>query len=85
VRDVLAKLSSLDLADSAFSVGWAAATSIDHTPVNLWRADDRPAGAPVFNILVLTSFAESLRQTFLDAAAEYGVDIVQTESVRSVR
>ena len=84
VRDVLAKLSSLDLSDTAFSIGWAAATLIDHTSVNLWRTDDTPAELPVFGILVLTSFAESLWQTFLDAAAEYGVDIGRTEGIPPV-
>jgi heterotetrameric sarcosine oxidase gamma subunit len=82
-RDMLAKLSSLDLADTTFPVGRAAATSIDHTSVNLWRAADTPAGVAVFNILILASFADSLWRTFLNAGAEYGVDVVQTESVFS--
>src|SRR5690606_29809921 len=40
-RDALAKMTSLDLHDTVFPVGAAAATSIDHTAVNFWReADD---------------------------------------------
>lgn len=73
VREALAKLSSLDLHDSAFPVGSAAATSIDHTNVSLWRGPDGPGGA-TYDLLVFTSFASSLWNTILDAAAEYGVE-----------
>jgi methylglutamate dehydrogenase subunit D len=74
-RAMLAKLSSLDLHPAAFPIDAAAATSIDHTGVNLWRGNDRPDGQPVFTLLVFATFAESLWRTMLDAAAEYGVDI----------
>ncbi|RWP27632.1 sarcosine oxidase subunit gamma family protein [Mesorhizobium sp.] len=74
-RAMLAKLSSLDLHPTAFPIDAAAATSIDHTAVNLWHGNDRPDGQPVFNLLVFASFAESLWHTMLDSAAEYGVDI----------
>jgi heterotetrameric sarcosine oxidase gamma subunit len=73
-RDALAKVSSLDLHDTVFPVGAAAATSIDHTGVNLWRSADAPDGSPVYSLLVFTSFADSLWHTIVDAAAEYGVD-----------
>ena len=64
-RAMLAKLSSIDLHPSAFPLGAAAATSIDHTSVNLWRGDDcRWAGG--FNLLVFATFAESLWHTMLD-------------------
>ena len=39
-RDVLAKFCSLDLDPSEFPVGTAAATSVDHTAVTLWRGKD---------------------------------------------
>ncbi|MER8441226.1 sarcosine oxidase subunit gamma [Mesorhizobium sp. M1312] len=78
-RTMLAKLSSIDLHPTAFPIGAAAATSIDHTSVNLWRGDDRPDGQAVFNLLVFATFAESLWHTMLDAAAEYGVDIRHSE------
>jgi heterotetrameric sarcosine oxidase gamma subunit len=74
-RAMLAKLSSLDLHPASFPIGAAAATSIDHTSVNLWRGSDLPDGQAVFNLLVFATFAESLWHTMLDAAAEYGVDI----------
>lgn len=74
VRDVLAKVSSVDLHEAVFPVGAAAATSIDHTGVNLWRGPDAEDGSPTYNLLVFTSFADSLWHTLADAAAEYGVD-----------
>ena len=73
VRDAMAKLSSLDLDDTAFPVGAAAATSIDHTGVNLWRAADGPDGNPVYFLLVFSTLADSLWHTIVEAAAEYGI------------
>ena len=73
-RAMLAKLSSIDLHPSVFAVGAAAATSMDHTSVTLWRGKDRD-GQAVFNLLVFATFAESLWHTILDSAAEYGVTI----------
>ena len=73
-RDMLAKVCSLDLHPAVFPVGAAAATSIDHTSVNLWRGDDA-GGEPVFNLLLFSTFAESLWRTLLDSGAEYGVSI----------
>ncbi|WP_136621568.1 MULTISPECIES: sarcosine oxidase subunit gamma [Mesorhizobium] len=73
-RAMLAKLSSIDLHPDAFAVGAAAATSMDHTSVTLWRGGDRD-GLAVFNLLVFATFAESLWHMILDSAAEYGVDI----------
>lgn len=74
VRGALAKVSSIDLHESVFPVGAAAATSIDHTGVNLWRGSDAADGSPVYNLLVFTSFADSLWHTLADAAAEYGIE-----------
>lgn len=71
-RDMLAKLCSLDLHPNVFQIGSAAVTSIDHTSVSLWRDDDNPEGHAVFRVLALSSFAESLWHTILDASAEYG-------------
>ncbi|MEI8699325.1 MULTISPECIES: sarcosine oxidase subunit gamma family protein [unclassified Mesorhizobium] len=80
-RAMLAKLSSIDQHPAAFPTGTAAATSIDHTSVNLWRGYDRPDGQAVFNLLVFATFAESLWRTILDAAAEYGVEIGYSEEL----
>jgi len=73
-RDMLAKVCSVDLHPSVFAVGAAAATSIDHTPVNLWRGADS-SGEAVFHLLVFATFAESLWHTLLDSGAEYGISI----------
>ncbi|TPL02732.1 MULTISPECIES: sarcosine oxidase subunit gamma family protein [unclassified Mesorhizobium] len=79
-RAMLAKLSSIDLHPDVFGVGAAAATSMDHTSVTLWRGKDRNAQA-VFNVLVFATFAESLWHTMLDSAAEYGVTISHSEDL----
>ncbi|RUV20500.1 sarcosine oxidase subunit gamma family protein [Mesorhizobium sp. M7A.F.Ca.MR.245.00.0.0] len=80
-RTMLAKLSSIDLHPTTFPVGAAAATSMDHTSVTLWRGGDRPDGQAVFNLLVFATFAESLWHTVLDSGAEYGVDIRHSEEL----
>lgn len=79
-RAMLAKLSSIDLHPDVFAVGAAAATSMDHTSVTLWRGQDRD-GQAVFSLLVFATFAESLWHTMLDSAAEYGVTIGQSEEL----
>lgn len=79
-RATLAKLSSIDLHADAFAIGAAAATSMDHTSVTLWRGNDRD-GLAVFNVLVFATFAESLWHTMLDSAAEYGVAISHSEDL----
>jgi sarcosine oxidase subunit gamma len=73
-RDMLAKVCSLDLHTEVFPVGAAAATSIDHTPVNLWRGHDVD-GEAAFHLLVFATFAASLWRTLLDSGAEYGIGI----------
>ena len=73
-RDMLAKVCSLDLHPAVFPVGTAAASSIDHTSVNLWRGKD-VGGEATFYLLVFATFAASLWHTLLDSGAEYGVTI----------
>ncbi|CAN7661132.1 sarcosine oxidase subunit gamma [Mesorhizobium sp. LjRoot246] len=80
-RAMLAKLSSIDLHATSFPVGAAAATSMDHTSVTLWRGGDKSDGQAVFNLLVFATFAESLWHTMLDAGAEYGVAISHSEEL----
>lgn len=72
-RQALAKFCSLDLDDTAFPPGAAATTSIDHTAMNIWREADGADGHAVFNMLVFTSFADSLWHTILDSSLEFGV------------
>lgn len=73
-RDLLAKVCSLDLHPAVFPAGAAAATSIDHTAVSLWRGEDS-SGEAVFLLLVFATFAESLWGTLLDSGAEYGIAV----------
>ncbi|QKC93170.1 sarcosine oxidase subunit gamma [Mesorhizobium sp. NZP2234] len=80
-RAMLAKLSSIDLHPDTFAVGTAAATSMDHTSVTIWRGNDRADGQAVFNVLVFATFAESLWHTMLDSAVEYGVNIGHSEEL----
>jgi heterotetrameric sarcosine oxidase gamma subunit len=83
-RDMLAKVCSLDLHPAVFPAGTAAATSIDHTSVNLWRGEDGNGvdrgGEAVFYLLVFATFAESLWHTLLDSGAEYGITINAAEA-----
>ncbi|MBL8582225.1 MAG: sarcosine oxidase subunit gamma [Rhizobiaceae bacterium] len=72
-RDMLAKVCSVDLHPRAFATGAAAATSVDHTGVNLWRRADDAEGA-VFDLIVFSTFAGSLWHTLVDHAAEFGVE-----------
>jgi methylglutamate dehydrogenase subunit D len=83
VRAMMAKLTSVDLHDSVFPIGTAATTSIDHTAVNLWRSENSEDGSPVFNVLVFSSFADSIWHTIVDAAAEYGIEI-ETRTAASI-
>ncbi len=74
-RDALAKLTSLDLHDTVFPVGAAAATSIDHTAVNFWREADDAGGNPAYAMLVFTSFADTLWHLIVESSLEYGVEV----------
>ncbi|WP_353643265.1 sarcosine oxidase subunit gamma family protein [Mesorhizobium sp. WSM2239] len=78
-RDALAKFSSLDLHDAAFAAGTAATTSINHTSVNLWRGADE--AAPVYYVLVFSSFADSLWHTMVDSSLEYGVEVGRLHAI----
>lgn len=80
-REMLAKVSSVDLDPSVFPVGAAAATAIDHTAANLWRAADAVDGSPVFKLLIFSSFANSLWDALVDAAAEYGIEVESPASL----
>lgn len=73
-RAMLAKLVSIDLHAPIFPVGAAAATSMDHTSITLWRGEDSE-GQAVFQLLVFATFAEYLWHAMLDAGAEFGIDI----------
>ncbi len=75
VRDCLCKMLSVDLHADTFKVGDAVSTQMEHMAVNVWRDKD-----DTFNILVFTSFAESLWRAILDHGAQYGVDIEEPKN-----
>lgn len=72
-RDMLAKICSLDLDPAVFGVGAAAVTAIDHTSTVLWRGADEE-GEAVYDLLVFSTFAESLWTLLAASAAEFGLD-----------
>jgi len=72
---MLAKFCSLDLHPKVFPVGAAAASFVDHTAVTLWRGKDGAGATPAFNLLLFSSFAESLWRLFLDSGAEFGMEV----------
>lgn len=74
VRDVLAKGVMLDLHHSVFPPGRAAATSIAHIGVNLWRRED-DAGGAVLEIAVPRSMAGSFWSWLAASAGEFGATV----------
>ena len=75
-HDVKACALGLDLHPAIFPIGGAASTFIDHTNVSIWREADNGEGYAAFGVLMLSTFAESLWHTILDASAEYGAGIL---------
>lgn len=75
LRRVLAKGVNLDLHPSAFAVGDAAATAIAHIGVVLWRLEDLPDGAPVFESALFRSMAGSFWHWLASSAGEYGLGV----------
>ena len=72
VRDVLAKGISIDLHPRAFTTGDVAVTTASHLAVHLWQvADD-----PVYRLLVVRTYFDSLWRWFAASAAEYGCDVL---------
>lgn len=69
-RDALAKFSSLDLHDTVFPAGSAATSAVDHTAVNIWREANGADGDVVFNVLVFSSFADSVWHTIVKLSLE---------------
>lgn len=73
VRDALAKLLPLDLAEEAFPAGSAAATGGNYMPLLVWRP---PGAAAAFRLACYRSYGESLVAAVLDAAREYGCELL---------
>jgi methylglutamate dehydrogenase subunit D len=72
VRDVLAKGVSIDLHPRSFRTGDVAVTTASHLAVHLWQvADD-----PVYRLLVVRTYFDSLWRWLAAAAAEYGCEVL---------
>ena len=71
VRDALAKGMSLDLHPRAFKTGDAAVTTASHLGVHLWQVADEP----VYRLLVVHTYFDSLWRWLAASAAEYGCEV----------
>jgi methylglutamate dehydrogenase subunit D len=67
-RQALAKICALDLHRDAFKPGDAAVTRMAQLNVSLWQIDE----APRYEIAVFSTFALSLWESLVTAAAEFG-------------
>jgi sarcosine oxidase subunit gamma len=74
---MLAKGLSIDLDPSVFSAGRAAATSLAHVGVLLWRSDDGPA----FWLAAPRSYAGDIWRWLVEASAEFGLDVARSDLV----
>ena len=70
VLEVLAKGVFIDLHPQAFPVGAAAATTLAHIGVILWRRDEE-----AFDLLAFRSYAGDLWRWLAESAAEYGLAV----------
>jgi sarcosine oxidase subunit gamma len=70
VRATLAKLVPIDLHDDVFPPGAAALTVASHIGVALWRVGQE------WHIACYRSFGQALAEAVLEAAAEFGCDVV---------
>jgi sarcosine oxidase subunit gamma len=68
-REALAKGTGVDLDPSVFPVGHSAITAFGHLTVHLTHA-----GADTYELIVTRSYAETLWETLLAAAREFGCD-----------
>lgn len=71
VRDVLAKGVSIDLHPRAFKSGDAAVTTASHLAVHLWQVTDEP----VYRLLVVRTYFDSLWRWLAVSAVEYGCEV----------
>jgi sarcosine oxidase subunit gamma len=71
-RDVLAKGVSIDLHPRAFRTGDVAVTTASHLAVHLWQVADEP----VYRLLVVRTYFNSLWRWLAASAAEYGCEVL---------
>jgi heterotetrameric sarcosine oxidase gamma subunit len=69
VRDVLAKLVSIDLHPSVFTAGCAASTSGSHIPVTLWCPAENPGS---IELAVPRSYGHDFGHLLAENAREFG-------------
>ena len=79
VRDVLAKGMSIDLHPRAFKTGDVAVTTASHLAVHLWQVADEP----VYRLLVVRTWFDSLWRWLAASAAEYGCEVLVPASYAS--
>lgn len=72
VREILAKLVSIDLHSRAFSTGDIAVTMAGHLALTVWRLEDQANGSPIFELAVPRSFAESFAHALCAGVAPLG-------------
>jgi methylglutamate dehydrogenase subunit D len=72
-RDALAKGLHIDLHPSAFRPGDAAVTAVAYIGVHFWQID----ASPTYEFAVFRSFAVAFWDWIVQAAAEFGVAVVQ--------
>ena len=72
VRDVLAKGVSIDLHPRSFRTGDVAVTTASHLAVHLWMVADEP----VYRLLVVRTWFDSLWSWLAASAAEYGCEVM---------
>ena len=72
VRDVLAKGMSIDLHPRSFKTGDVAVTTASHLAVHLWQVADEP----VYRLLVVRTYFDSLWRWLAASAAEYGCEVL---------
>ena len=73
VRDVLAKGVSIDLHPRSFRTGDVAVTTASHLAVHLWQVADEP----VYRVLVVRTWFDSLWRWLAASAAEYGCEVLE--------
>jgi len=71
-RDVLAKGVSIDLHPRAFRTKDVAVTTASHLAVHLWQVADEP----VYRLLVVRTWFDSLWRWLAASAAEYGCEVL---------
>ena len=72
VRDVLAKGMSIDLHPRSFKTGDVAVTTASHLAVHLWQVADEP----VYRLLIVRTYFDSLWRWLAASAAECGCEVL---------